>query len=406
MATTDPRAEAFDPFAEYPAYTGIRNDVDPERFGLADLVDAVNVDLDDRGRPKRRAGSARVHSIVGGAHSLYAPETGDPILFTEGATLKRLAPDLATSSALATVTTGARRAYAEHAGRVYSVNGFEPLVIENGAARRWGIAPPAGVTAQAAGGQLPAGRYLYTATYLAADGRESGALPAEAIDIAGGGITVAIPDSDDPQVAAKCLYVSTANGEALYEAGITSAASLTFSDTTARLQRPITTLLCMPPPADATEVAIYRGTAFVAAGPIVLASEPFALEHFRGDRLWPLPDAVTLLAPAEDGLYISTERETLWFGGATVDDMSVVRRHGVGAVRGSLAMVPAGDLKVAQGEAPVPVWLSAAGLVAGLPGGTLVNLSHQWRFDAPAAGASVFFQGANGSRLITTFHGA
>lgn len=406
MATTDPRAPEIDPFADYPAFTGIRNDIDPERFGLADLADAVNVDLDDRGRPKRRPGSTRVVTIAGGAHSLYAPETGDPILFTEGSTLKRLAPDLATSSALATVTAGARRAYAEHAGRVYSVNGFEPLVIENGAARRWGIAPPAGVTAQVTGGQLPAGRYLYTATYLAADGRESGALPAEAIDIAGGGITVTIPDSDDPQVAAKCLYVSTANGEALYEAGVTAGASVTFSDTTARLQRPITTLRCAPPPASATEIAIYRGTAFVAAGPVVFPSEPFSLEHFRAERCWPLPDRVTLLAPTDDGIYVGTERETLWFGGATVEDMAVVRRHGVGAVRGSLAMVPAGDLKVAQGEAPVPVWLSAAGLVAGLPGGTLVNLSRQWSFEAPPAGASVFFQGANGSRLITTFNGA
>lgn len=405
MATTDV-APDVDPFADYPSFAGIRNDLAPERFGLEDLADGVNIDLDDRGRPSLRTGSTQVYAAASGAHSLWASASGDPILFVEGAQLRRLAPDLATAATIAGVTPGARLACDEHAGRVYAGNGFEALVIEGGLARRWGIAPPAGLIAAPTAGTLPPGRYLYTATYFALDGRESGARPAEVIDLPdGGGFTVAIPDSDDPQVVAKVLYCSSANGDALYEVGIGVGAGLTFSDSALRLQRPLATLHYGPAPAG-TEIAIYRGIAYVAVGSVVWHSAPFGLELFRGDAAFPMPDAVTLVAATEDGIYVGTERETCWFGGDTPETMTVVRRHGAGAVRGTCTKVPASHIKGMTGEASVPVWLSTDGIVAGLPGGTLVNLSEQWRFEAPAAGASVFFRSPGGSRLLTSFNGA
>lgn len=398
MATTD----------DFPRFDGIRNDIAAERFSTADLVDGVNIDLDDAGRPEMRDGSSRVYTAAGGVHSLWASRDGSVCLFVEGTELKRLSSSLTTATTLATgLQAGARVSYDEHAGAVYLSNGFQSLIVENGAARNWGVTPPSGLSAVAAGGNLPGGRYQFTATYLYTNGRESGAMPAGYIDIDGGGFTVTIPDSDDAQVLGKILYCSSANGDTLYEVGAVSATTQTmhFGDSSLRLQRPLTTQFYGAPP-PATDVAIYRGRAYVAVGSLVLYSAPFGLELFRGDEYFMLPGAVTLIAPAEDGLFIATDTETSWYSGADPESMTVVQRHDKGAIPGTLSRIPVGMLKGMTGEFEVPAWLSGNGICAGLPGGQLFNMTEKWRFDPPDYGATVFRKRDSGYQLITTFNGA
>lgn len=390
----------------YPAFAGIRNDLPAERFSRADLVDAVNVDLDDLGRPFTRDGSVRAYEAGLGVHSLWADD--DVCLFVEGDELRMLDDGLSSAVILADgLEPGARMRYASHNGVVYACNGFQSLAIEAGEARLWGVMPPMGLSAEPTGGSLPAGRYLFTATYLCAGGRESGALPAEVIDIAGGGIRVSIPDSDDPQVIGKVLYCSSANGDALYDAGMIpqGVQTIEFSDSSLRLQRPISTLHYGPAPVG-TEVAVYRGRTYVAVGNVVYYSAPFGLELFRGDEYFQFDGAVTMIAPAEDGLFVATETQTLWFSGAAPEDMSVVQRHARGAVRGTLTHFDIGKLRDMTGEFLTPAWLSTEGICAGLPGGQLLNLTERWRFTPPAAGASLFRRRDSGHHLITTFNGA
>lgn len=390
----------------FPAFAGIRNDIATERFAPADLADGINIDLDDLGRPTMRDGSARVYTAAGGVHSLWAAASGDPCLFIEGTTLKKLAASMASSTTLATdMNASARVSYAEHNGVTYLCNGFDSLAVENGAARQWGVDPPSGLTAVAAGGDLPAGRYLFTATYLYSGGRESGALPAETIDIDGGGFTVTIPDSDDHQVIGKILYSSSHNGGTLYEVGLTTGSSMHFGDTTLRLQRPLTTMHYGKPPIG-NEVAIYRGRAYVAVGNVVFYSAPFGLDLFRLDEYFAFSGAVTMIAPAEDGIFFGTEHETTWYSGTEPELMTVAQRHDTGAIRGTVTRMPIGMLKDMAGEFSTPVWLSGNGMCAGLPGGQLVNLTERWRFTPPNYGASVFRSRDSGYHLITTFNGA
>lgn len=388
----------------YPAFRGIRNDIAPERFSEDDLVDGINIDLDDAGRPVMRDGSTRVYT--GSVHSLWAPASGDPCLFVEGTALKKLASSFATATTIATdMNASARVSYAEHNGLVYLCNGFDSLIVEDGAARQWGVDPPT-VTAVAAGGNLPGGRYLFTATYLYAGGRESGALAPQIIDIDGGGITFTIPDSADPQVVGKIVYCSSHNGDTVYEVGMTTGSTMHFGDSSLRLQRPLTTMHYGKPPIG-TEVAIYRGRAYVAVGNLVFYSAPFGLELFKLNEYFALPSRVTMIAPAEDGLFIGTERETAWYSGADPEGMTVVQRHDTGAIEGTVTRIPIGNLKGLSGEFDVPVWLSEEGICAGLPGGQLMNLSEQWRFTPPSSGASLFRQKSNdGNQVIVAFNGA
>ncbi len=389
-----------------PRFTRIRNDIAAERLGEGELVDAVNIDLDDAGAPSLRDGRSRLLT-ASAPHSLWSNAAGDTVLFVEGASLKRLDPGFASASTLATgLTERARMSYAEHNGLVYLSNGFESLVYEAGEARRWGIAPPAGLTASLTGGSLPAGRYLFTATYVDGRGRESGAMPAQYVDLpTGGGFIVTVPESSDDQVIAAIVYCSTANGETLYEAAAITGTTARIAGAAISLQRPLTTMFYGPAPVG-SEVAVYRGRVYIGAGRFVWYSAPFGLELFRGDEFLGLEDPVTMIAPAEDGIFVGTERQTLWLAGASPEDMTVVQRHSVGVVRGTVTRAEAGRIKGLTGEFTVPVWLSTEGLCAGLPGGQLLNLTEQWRFSPPAAGASVFRARGDGFQLITTFHGA
>ena len=50
--------------------SGVRNDVSPERYSTMDLVTGTNIELDETGAIRRRAGVKRV--LSGAAHSLWA----------------------------------------------------------------------------------------------------------------------------------------------------------------------------------------------------------------------------------------------------------------------------------------------------------------------------------------------
>lgn len=379
-----------DPMLGYPFFTGIRNDIAPEEFGLGDLADAVNVDIDDEGKPKTREGSILSFAATG-VHSLWSG-AGIALFVQDGVLYEFLG---ASARRLMEVGPG-RMAYASHAGRVYCTNGNASIVVENGQARRWGIVPPGEIRLAATGGNLPRGKYLVTATYITADGRESGAPRAAEID-AEGGIIVEVEPSTDPHVVACIVYATTANGETLYEIGASGTGSLRYTDAVAG--RPLDSQFFGPPPAG-TDVAIYRGVAFVAHGQFVSFSAPFDLERFRPDQYIAFDSAVTMVAATRDGLFVGTERETLWLAGNSPTEVTIEQRHASGAVAGTLAQAPAGDIRGLEGEFLVPTWLSTDGMCAGLPGGVLLNLTPKWSFKPPASGASMY----RDRRLTTVFH--
>lgn len=410
-----------------PRFSRIRNNISAERLGDGELVDAVNVDLDDAGAPSLRDGYEPLEFSGLPVHSLWAD--GDDCLFridAQGFTLlSRMTLDSEGAPAITFVcnglTPGAPMSYAAHNGSVYMSDGAKSLVV-NDVVRTWGLPVPE-IQVEATGGQLPPGRYLVSATYVDEQGRESGAMPGVEVDLpGGGGILVTIPDAppdgffaeDGEQApttiqrdAFKVVYCTTANGEVLYEAGGTTHGTTTalVSSDTLNFQRPLSTMFYGPPP-PGDIVAIWRGHAFIAVGPLVFYSAPFGLEWFRGDQYWQFESAVTMIAPAEDGIYIGTETQTLWMAGMTPEAMTVVQRHDQGAVRGSLTQIPIMALQGREGEYLTPAWLSNEGICAGLPGGTLVNLTEQWRFTAPPRAATLFRRRQNGFQLITTLSGA
>lgn len=407
----------------FSAFNGLRNDVPPVRFNGrdvdpakrdgADLAVAVNVDIDQSGAVARRAGYTL--AAAGAAHSLWADPTGTSCFVVQGGALKRLNADYSTTALRQLAGTG-RVSYCAVNGLVYYTNGEDSGVVEHGADRSWGLPPPAppGVTA-AGGGALPAGRYQFTMTHVRADGQESGAPLARIVDVAAdGGALVFTLAQAPPDVAARRLYLSTPNGETLYQALVCGpgAGTARYDRDTTELAVPLATALLGPPPAGQL-VAYYRGRVWVAVGDTLYPSEPYAYELFNYRNYLQFDSRITLLAPLVDkesadgapvhsGFFVGTDTSCGVLVGSAPDDFSYVPKTDYGAVLGALDYVDGAlfyDKTI--GARTLPMWLSTAGICIGRPDMEIENPTRtRYSFAAAGQGAALFLPGPN--RFIAT----
>lgn len=397
----------------YRAFSGLRNDVDPERFELTDLELAVNVDLDKSGRLARRAGQTEV--VAGATHSLWANDRETTALYVQAGTLKALNADYSARAVAAGLTPNMYMSYTEVGDRVYFSNGVQTGVFENGVVRSWGLPVPPIASAQITVGALPAGKYQYVVTYFRADGQESGAGIATEIDVpAGSGLVFALPVSSNPGVATKAVYLSTPNGEVLYLALLVANATVTatYKNDTTELNTALLTQFLQPPPAGQI-VGYYRGHTFVAAGDLLYPSIGFGYELFDLRKFIPTDGRITLIAPMEDkeihesegrnsGFFLGTDRSCGILVGSDPDNFQYVPKTTYGAIEGAVDYVDGslfGDNST--GARSLPLWLTTQGLCVGMPGLEIKNLTRtKYGFPAAGRGAALFQPGPN--RYIAT----
>jgi len=379
---------------KYKAFSGLRNNVESERFTPADLLIADNVDIDKSGRLARRQGFTRRNATA--AHSLWA--SGTQALFVSGTQLMRLNADF-TTSALSSVS-GATMSYCQAGERVYFSDAAISGVFESGVTRSWGLAVPAAPGAALVTGSLMAGRYQCAITSVRTDGQESGAGLATEVIVAGNqSIRITLPTLADTSVASRNIYMTTPNGELLYLAATLPRTTLTSdltASTVAALTFQLATQFLQPAPAGQL-VAYYKGYMLVAAGNVLYMSEPFAPELFDLRNYIDLGAPITLLAPLEDkggagGLFVGTSAGCGILAGSGPDDFQYVAKTGYGAIPGTLAYaegVSIGDGSL--GARPIPLWLSTQGICMGTPGLEIDNLTRgSYNFAASGTGAGLF----------------
>lgn len=398
----------------YLGFTGLRNNIASERMAITDLVTAVNVDLDNSGRLSRRAGYT---SVLAGTrvHSMWADESEDVCLYVAGSALRRLNADY-TSTLVRSAVSDLPVAYTRVNDLVYFANEAISGVydITAGAARAWGMDAPASVGITASVGVLSGGVYQVTMTYLAADGRESGAGLAQAIHVNdGSSLILWLPVSTDPQVVAKIVYVTTADGDMLYELATVGAAVTSATYNGGALSRPLNTQFLSPAPAGQA-VAFYRGRMFVACGDALYPSSAFGYELFDLREHLQLDSRITMLAPLMDkensdvsqnsGFFIGTERSCGVLVGSGPENFQYVPKLSYGAIPGTVAMVD-GTL-FADGSSTarlIPLWLTQRGICAGLPNMQVQNLTRaKYDFSATGQGAAMFRH--EQSRYIVNFN--
>lgn len=317
---------------------GMDNIHQPHEIPAGALRRAVNVDVLDSGKLRRRRGFTP-YLAAAGAHSLWGDRAGNGY-FVAADVLKRLNLD-GTATTLGTVATGANPLAFEEAGiGAYFVSRTARGRIINGVLGTWGVDVPTSPPSMMPGaGVLDPGKYMAAITYLLDDGRESGASALSAITLsATGGITFyGLPVPSQAGVTRKRIYLTTANGEVLYRVAECAAADTvaTFESYGAELR----TAYLTPPPFG-TALAYALGRMFIADGPTVWFTEALDFDHCDPRRnFYRFPADVTLLAGAKDGLYVCADR-TYFVAAAGTAEASPRAVLGFGAVAGTRAQIP------------------------------------------------------------------
>ena len=348
---------------------------------------ALNVDLTAEGHPIRRKGYTQ--HTPGYAHSLFSCEAlGVFCAVIDGQLLAGRDPD--SLQVMADVNKYTPVSYAVLNDVIYYSNGQILGEITYALEHRpWGI--PTGPTPTVAGpaAENPGGwtdTRQVAVTYVDYYGREGGA--SEPILVgADGSFTVAIQVPLPTDVEEARIYMSEPNSEILYhiETVLTAPLVTIFPPTVSKGKELDT--LNLHPPQPGQLVRAYNGRVYIARNDTVTFTEPLRFHLMRPSQgLYMFPDYVTLLEPADGGVYIGTKHGVVFLAG---DDPYNVEQRFVSPyapVEGASSLMP-GDKFGLPSTDLVPIWWGVDGvLVVGLPGGELKQLTRD-RLAVPGFGS-------------------
>jgi hypothetical protein len=330
------------------------------------LRDAVNVDISNNGKIKRRAGST---SYIAGTscHSLYSygnfmchVDNGNLKVYNANKTLLSTTP----------VNPLAIFAYETVNGDTYCTNGVNTYVISSsGVVSPWGVPNPLfQPTLARFPGALFAGTYQLAITYVSSTGEESGT---------GRAATITVPDESSivvtgfpvtPTGVAKVrVYLSNPDGGEMYLYNEYNNQVDSAQISASALGPQLRTQFMSKLPAG-SDVAYSQGRLFVASDNVVYYSQPlrYGLYNNTSDFLL-FPTPVKLIWGAFDGLYVATETETYFVVGAGTDAQEQKLVLPTGAIPGTKARMPD---KVGE------MWMTPKGVVRAYAGGQIDNISY------------------------------
>jgi hypothetical protein len=381
-------------------FAGLRNTVPPERVEAADLVAAVNVDLDNGGRALRRPGTEM--RLPGPSHSIWS--NGEHCLFVRDSTLHRLHPDYNMSIVATGLTPDLPMNYVDMNGRVYWSNGAQTGVVTVEGSRSWGMPVPNLPSLAAIGGTLSAGQYQLALTYLRSDGQESGTGMAAQITLPdAGGVRVGWEIPQDPTITEVAVYITEPNGKVLYQAGIGDVGDGGADVTSIRLSLPCETQWLDAPPAGQC-LSAHRGRILIAVGAHLFATTALGYEYVDQRDYIAIDDTtIRFVAGVEHGIYVGTEKNVYFLAGDRLEEMTMKTAIEGAAVARSLVYA---DGFAATGNAAlsgqqVVLFTCAQGVCMGTGDGTVINVTgERYRFDTGAIGAATLRQSDSLSQYV------
>lgn len=159
-------------------------------------------------------------------------------------------------------------------------------------------------------------------------------------------------------------------------------------------------LLGRPPMA--TALAYWNGRMYLANGPTLWATELYLYNYVdKNAGFKQFETDIMVLGAVTDGLYVGT-RDGIWWLDGPFKEMKRIPLSGYGAIPGSLVYVPAElvNPQVPQDQYTqsknAVVFLTESGLVAGLDGGNLFNLTQEQFLFPKATSAAALFRREKG----------
>lgn len=377
-------------------FVGMNNRLPDHQLGVVErgrkagdyLRNAVNVDLTASGTLQRRKGvtltqaGGNCHSLWGDEQGAFYVDNGTIYAYPRTPVRSDLSPTLPVS--YARMTDGA----------VVWSNAAQIERITDGASLPLALETPnpaPSVSAQGGGG-LPAGLYQVAVTRTNAEGEESA--PTWPVQVQAGENGKIVVEGLPGELVN--IYVSPPNGDVLFLAVTTSATGYTFwSIPTQGPQLQTLGLRAIPA---GHIVRTFRSRLLVAAGAVIYVSEPFSPLYDPMRGYVPLPSRVTMVAPAQAGVYVATAHKTYWLSGENPDDAQLVEMLPYGAPEGTATGIEnTNDV----------AWFSTRGLVIGTQDGQVKNVQEDVVSVGKASSGATLFREQDGMRqLISTLFGS
>lgn len=292
------------------AWKGLNNVGEYTRTGIEWLAVADNVDVTNTGRIESREGfTRRITAPMSGGFStkdyqrMYVVANGQVCRVTPSMTLLPIV----------TLTSSARMYWAELNTDVYFTNGVDyGRIADDDSLSPWQCGTPAPVVLGRVSGGLDAGTYQVATTYALADGRESGAGPAQSITITQGQ-AITISGISQKAGASARVYVAPANSTVFGLAGVTNSTSMTWGGHGDTLGEALNTMHLGDVPTGSTVTCAYRGRMYCAMyfptenASAVWYSKPLQFHLFDpSEDFVMVPGQVHGLADAGEALLIGT----------------------------------------------------------------------------------------------------
>lgn len=365
---------------------------------------AENIMFDKDGNYERREGYTL--EVAGlGYHSLYSSKRGWLLICNKNV-INVLDPNTYSLTPLVNMTESYLTSFTELNGNLYYINPGSSGMIRSGetTARTLGVHLPSIAPQFAAGtdGMLPAGTYGLTYSIVDDFGEESGTGPVTTVTLEEQGsidVTMLSLITDHKWR----IYMTTTDGEELYQATEVSATYSALKIHNHRQERQPDTLYLEPLPKGYI-IRSHGSRLMVATKDNVYYSSAFRPHLYNpAHDYFPIEGFAYMMEPVESGVFISDSTGVKFYRGADAKDFTVIDVSEERAVFNSSTVVSGKHMNERFNQYDeVVVWLSKSGYQVGLPSGEVVPL-HNEQVNLPnyVQGCSTFLIHEGKKMLVT-----
>lgn len=390
-----------------PFVRGINNLAEETSVPRGAARSAVNVDIADSGKVRRRAGYERrieadePESLFG-----YGPRG----FYLEGQNLMGFEVIDGSETAPLTLYTGlrpyARLAHCLIEPDIYVSDGVVALrITPSNDVSLWSIpAAPTPALQPLPTGALPPGRYHVAVALKSSTGEEGPLSSLATIDLASaGGIRLEIPSS----TYRTAVYMTKPDGTELLLVVTIPTGATVLNISKQMLGRPPVSQDTDPMPAGRF-AAVWRSRLLVADDRFVHWSLPnqFALTNLGYDYLEFVEQTTMLAAPeTAGGFFVGQQSRTYFISGDDPADFRITEAYPFGVIPGTMTMVPGARLPFENPPAvTVPLWMASNGVFCvGMPDGTVAPLTEtNFAASSGSEGAALFDQRGGVNRFVAT----
>lgn len=366
--------------------------------------EAENVTIDRVGNFERRPGyTLRIGSS--GFHSLYSSKRGW-LLVCQKNVINILNPETYDTTPIVTMEGNYLTSFTEYNNNIYYVNLDSSGMIRGDETIRRPLGLPLPDLSPSFGastdGTLHPGTYGITYTIVNDIGEESGTGPVQTVELPEGGSIIGTMFAILPDHKWR-IYMTTADGDELYQATEFDANTASYTIATHRQERQPDTYQLKPLPTGML-VRSHGARLFIANKDVISYSSAFRPHlHNPANHYIPINGYPYMMESVEDGMFISDYDGVKFYRGTDAKDFTVADVSSERAVFGSSAVIPGEHMedKFSQFDR-VCVWLSRSGYQVGLPTGEVVAL-HKDQVKLPnyVQGCSTYFVHEGKKQLVT-----